>query len=83
MQSGLPVVITDVGGLSEAARDYSGTVFVRPRDPEALAKGIEESAGLRGVRHQDVHSWEHTLKLFSTAIDNMCSPKLGNPGDDT
>lgn len=83
MQSGLPVVITDVGGLSEAARDYSGTIFVRPRDPVALAKGIEASAGLRGVRHQDLHSWEYTLELYSTAIDKMCSPKLGNPGDDT
>ena len=81
MQSGLPVVVTDVGGLSEAARDYSGTVFVRPRDPVTLAKGIEASAGLRGVRHQDFHSWERTLELFSTAIDKLCSPKLGNPSN--
>src|SRR3974377_2057895 len=29
MQRGLPVVITDVGGLTEASRDYSGTVCVQ------------------------------------------------------
>jgi glycosyltransferase involved in cell wall biosynthesis len=78
MQLGLPVVITDVGGLSEAARDYSGTVFVPPRNPRDLADGIVASVDLRGVRHPDVHTWDTSLDLFSAVIDRLVVPATGH-----
>jgi hypothetical protein len=71
MQRGLPVVITVVGGLSEAARDYSGTVFVRLRNPRDLADGFMASMDLGGVRHHDVHTWDNSLDLFSAVIGGL------------
>ncbi len=39
MDAGLPVVVTDVGGLTEAVHGYDGAVLVPGADPEALYEG--------------------------------------------
>ncbi|AEV87785.1 glycosyl transferase [Actinoplanes sp. SE50] len=64
MSHGLPVVVTSVGGLVEAAGPYPGTVFVPPGDPAALATGIREAAGLIGRRHTDPSSWDRTVDAY-------------------
>ena len=46
MSHGLPVVVTAVGGLVEAAEHYSGTVFVPGR--RAGRPGVGRSSGRRG-----------------------------------
>jgi glycosyltransferase involved in cell wall biosynthesis len=74
MQRGLPVVVTDVGGLSEAAADYSGTVFVPPADPDALADGIVSALALRSSSHIDVHTWERTRALYAELIQGITLP---------
>jgi glycosyltransferase involved in cell wall biosynthesis len=60
MATGLPVVVTDVGGMREAVRDGVDGLVVPPRDSVALANAIErliEDPGLRdamgreGARH--------------------------------
>lgn len=65
MSHGLPVVVTSVGGLVEAAGPYSGTVFVRPGDPAGLAAAIGDAAGLIGRRHADPSSWERTTEAYT------------------
>jgi glycosyltransferase involved in cell wall biosynthesis len=71
MQRGLPVVVTDVGGLSEAAAEYSGAIFVPPADPEALAKGILSALALGSQRHTDLHSWEASRASYLTLIERV------------
>ena len=71
MQRGLPVVITEVGGLVEAARDYPGTVFVPAGDPDGLAAGLVAGAARRGTVHEDPHTWDHTLELYTDVIDGL------------
>ncbi|GIF07571.1 glycosyltransferase [Actinoplanes siamensis] len=71
MSHGLPVVVTSVGGLVEAAGPYSGTVFVPPGDPARLAAGISEAAGLIGRRHADPSSWERTVDAYARLFERI------------
>jgi glycosyltransferase involved in cell wall biosynthesis len=57
MDAGLPVVVTDVGGLTEAVRGYDGAVLVPGADPEALYQGLRKAMALRGIRFEDASSW--------------------------
>lgn len=55
---GRPVVVTDVGGLSEAVEGYSGAVLVEPGSASALAEGIAKAEQLVGVRHRAPRTWD-------------------------
>jgi glycosyltransferase involved in cell wall biosynthesis len=72
MASGLPVIVTAVGGLIEAVRGYEGAISVPARDPAALRRAFAEAREFRGVRFADVHSWDRTLDgyggLFATIL---------------
>ncbi|MGH3695525.1 MAG: glycosyltransferase family 4 protein [Pseudonocardiaceae bacterium] len=65
MSAGLPVVVTRVGGLIEAARDYRGAIFVPPHDVDALGAALPKAATLRGQRFPDPHSWERTVDRYA------------------
>ena len=71
MHRGLPVVVTNVGGLSEAAADYSGTVFVPPENPIALAEGIVSALELRTEHHADIHTWDVSRARYATLIEEI------------
>jgi glycosyltransferase involved in cell wall biosynthesis len=58
MYAGLPVIITDVGGLGEASGDYAGTVLVPPADPDALRESIRDAVAMSGQRFNDEGSWD-------------------------
>jgi glycosyltransferase involved in cell wall biosynthesis len=47
MASGLPVVATDVGGVSEEVEDGVTGYLVEPRDPHALAEAVVKTLGSR------------------------------------
>ena len=68
MSHGLPVVVTSVGGLVEAAEDYPGTVFVPPADPAALVEAIGRAVGMTGRRHADRSSWEQTVDAYDRLL---------------
>jgi glycosyltransferase involved in cell wall biosynthesis len=74
MSWGLPVIVTEVGGLPEAVVDYKGALLIPPQNPTALQCAIRQIATLRGQRFADPHSWERTVNLyshlFSTPSDN-------------
>jgi hypothetical protein len=68
MSHGLPVVITAVGGLVEAAEQYPGTTFVPAADPAALVDAIRRAAGMTGKRHADPSSWERTVDAYDRLL---------------
>ncbi|HEY6794074.1 MAG TPA: glycosyltransferase [Kineosporiaceae bacterium] len=71
MSVGLPVLVSDVGGLQSAARDYEGTVFTRPQDPHDIARGLEVLLSMCGRRFADPHSWERTVAAHLSIMDQV------------
>jgi glycosyltransferase involved in cell wall biosynthesis len=67
MSLGLPIVVTSVGGLPEAASGYAGAVFVPPADPAALKDGLIKAAALTGQKFPDPRSWHDTVTAIRTA----------------
>jgi len=74
MSCGLPVVLTNVGGLVEAVADYDGAILVSPNDPIALHGAMQQVAKLRGKRYNDPHSWEHTATSYQALFDALRTP---------
>ncbi len=64
MSSGLPVIVTAVGGLVEAADKYEGTRFVPPADPPALAAAMAKLTDHPATRFPDPHSWSTTAQAY-------------------
>jgi glycosyltransferase involved in cell wall biosynthesis len=67
MSWGLPVVVTSVGGLPEAASGYAGAVFVPPTDPAALKEGLTKAIALAGQKFPDPRSWQDTVAAVRMA----------------
>jgi len=76
MSYGLPIVLTSVGGLPEAAKDYGGAIFVPPGDPAALREGIVEASRMVGQRFADPRDWNQVIEAV------LCTARPGE-GDDT
>jgi glycosyltransferase involved in cell wall biosynthesis len=71
LAAGLPVVVTAVGGLVEAVRDYAGTVLVPPKDPSALRDALLKLPVRRGERYANPHSWPQILDSYRTLIGEL------------
>lgn len=71
MSAGLPVIVTEVGGLVEAAGNYEGTVFVPPKNPEAIRDAILTLTSRPNARYADPHSWERTVDGFTELFGRM------------
>ena len=74
MSHGLPVVVTAVGGLVEAAEGYSGAVMTPAAAPGDLAVAIERAAGLTGRRHADPSSWGRTVGAYARLLEEIGVP---------
>ena len=64
MSAGLPVIVSDVGGLGEAADGYEGALLVPPQDPAALAAALTGVTALRGRRYADARSWDDVTAAY-------------------
>jgi glycosyltransferase involved in cell wall biosynthesis len=71
MSHGLPVVVTAVGGLVEAAEQYPGARFAPAADPAALAAEIQAATALVGRRHADPSSWEQTVEAYARLLHRL------------
>ncbi len=67
MSWGLPIVVTSVGGLPEAASGYAGAVFIPPGDPAMLKEGLLKAAALVGQKFPDPRSWHDTVTAIRAA----------------
>jgi glycosyltransferase involved in cell wall biosynthesis len=76
MSAGLPVVVTAVGGLVEAAGGYRGADMVPPGNPAALRGALLRLLDRRGHRYADPHSWDTTADSFGELISELrgCVP---------
>jgi glycosyltransferase involved in cell wall biosynthesis len=77
MSLGLPVVVTNVGGLPEAADGYEGAIFVPPHDPLMLKEGITRATKLAGRRFRDPRDWAETADAVFLAA-GISPLKLSN-----
>jgi glycosyltransferase involved in cell wall biosynthesis len=71
MSAGLPVVVTAVGGLIEAVKEYPGALLVAPRDPADLKKALLQLPEHCGRRYPDPHSWSRTVSGYRELIDGL------------
>jgi glycosyltransferase involved in cell wall biosynthesis len=71
MSSGLPLVVTAVGGLPAAVADYKGAVLVPPHDAVALRDGIRQLPGLLGRSYDDPHSWDRTATRYGKLMEQI------------
>jgi len=75
MSLGLPVIITAVGGLVEATRDYEGAVMVPPADPRSLADALRKVGFMTGRRYRDPHSWSMTVDAYAKLFAQLGLPE--------
>lgn len=73
MAHGLPVVVTEVGGLVEAAGQYKGATFVPPGDVAALAAALRKVALEASTRHDAPVSWHGTERGFAHLFQQLGS----------
>lgn len=73
MAAGLPVVVTAVGGLVEAVRDYAGAVLVPPQNPRALRDALLKLPARQGERYATSHSWQQTLDSYRALIGELAA----------
>lgn len=71
MTLGVPLVVTEVGGLVEAAARYEGAVFVEPESPAAIAGALPRLKSMVGRRYDDPHSWDRISADYHAFLDRI------------
>jgi O-antigen/teichoic acid export membrane protein/glycosyltransferase involved in cell wall biosynthesis len=71
MSAGLPVIVSAVDSLQEAAAQYDGVRFIDPEDVGAFANTIRDVSLLRGLRFRDPHSWSSTGAGFEQLMEEL------------
>jgi glycosyltransferase involved in cell wall biosynthesis len=74
MSCGLPVVLTSVGGLPEAAAGYGGAIFVPPGDLAALKAGIVRASEVGDHRFSDPRNWSDVAEALATVAAGRAYP---------
>ena len=74
MSWGLPVVVSDVEGLSAAASRYEGAILVPPGDGVALAAALLAVRQKVGRVYTDPFSWSETVKVVEDSYEGCWSP---------
>ena len=69
MSYGLPVIVTNVGGLVEAVSNYEGAMVIESKDVEALRKALLQVTSLCGKRYSNPRSWENTSNKYQALFD--------------
>ena len=74
MSSGLPLIVTAVGGLPAAVANYEGAVLVPPHDPVSLRDAIRRLPDLCGRTYKDPHSWDRTVAHYAELMERFDRP---------
>lgn len=73
MAHGLPVVLTDVGGLRDGAAGYEGISWSPPDDVAGLAAALVAAVNRVGERFEDPRSWQHTIAGYADLFAELDS----------
>ena len=65
MSFGLPVAVSGVGGLKEAAAGYEGATFVQPGNVDDLRRALLALPAMTGRTYSDPHSWARSAALLA------------------
>lgn len=68
---GLPIIVSEVGGLKESMAHYEGTIFVEPKNVRQLTEKILSCWDLRKKRFENPHSWEKTVECYARVFDTI------------
>lgn len=68
---GLPVIVSNVGGLKESMKDYEGTTFIEPKDSEAIKTALLKIYKKKNKRYKNIHSWDKTIKEFEEVFKEI------------
>ena len=69
MAMGVPVVASDVGGMSEIIRDTTHGVLVRPQSPEALFQALDGLVNRpEGLRTMRIEARKRVVDSFSVEV---------------
>jgi glycosyltransferase involved in cell wall biosynthesis len=71
MSLGLPIVVTDLASLVDAASGYDGCTFFPPRDVDQLRDALQKVATLRGKRFADPGSHDETVRRYERLIEQI------------
>ncbi|WP_238553873.1 glycosyltransferase [Gordonia sp. KTR9] len=71
MSLGLPVAITAVPSLTEAARGYDGCVFFPSGDIGALRDALVTVATMRDTTFDDPASWQHSVQAYGDLVGRI------------
>jgi glycosyltransferase involved in cell wall biosynthesis len=82
MSWGLPVVVSRVGGLPEAAAGYAGAVFTEPGDTDSLRFAIRQAVALAGRRFPDPRRWADSGRALLAAAGLDGGPGMAGSGQD-
>lgn len=74
MSWGLPVVVTAVGGLPEAAGDYRGALFVPPADVSALRAALLDLPAMATSNYRDPRSWSESVRSLEELLTELGLP---------
>ncbi|ANW65687.1 glycosyltransferase [Mycobacterium sp. djl-10] len=76
MSLGLPIAVSDIPALVDAASGYRGCVFFPPGDVPALQASLQALAGMRHTRFDDPVSWEESVHSFERLFDELDAAKV-------
>jgi glycosyltransferase involved in cell wall biosynthesis len=71
---GLPVITTNVGGLSEAVSNYAGALQVAPGNVGELSESILQVSKRHGQRYKACHSWRESVRDYETLYTLLLKP---------
>jgi glycosyltransferase involved in cell wall biosynthesis len=77
MAHGMPVVASDVGGLSESCREYAGALLTPPSEPDALAQAMIKARELVGRQFSDPFTWERSIDAYDAVFEAVRGPASG------
>jgi glycosyltransferase involved in cell wall biosynthesis len=75
MGYGLPVVVTQVGGLTETVDGYDGAVLIPPGDTSSLREALLRVESLRGGKFVHPRTWNDTAETYTDFLRRLAEPR--------
>ena len=71
MSFGKQIIVSDVGGLAESMRNYSGAILVPPGDSDAIKKELIKCSGSEIIYNPPALGWDETSKQYFEVIEKI------------